>query len=56
MKGKNLGWTAAASEVGWRSKENETKKISFQCCGNRASELEMTTGENQSKSQVILYA
>jgi hypothetical protein len=34
--------------VGWRSKENKTK-ISFQCCWNRASELEKTTGENQSE-------
>jgi hypothetical protein len=25
MKGKILGWIAAASEVGWRSKENKTK-------------------------------
>jgi cytidine deaminase len=42
-----------ANEVGWRSKENETK-IPFQSCGNRASELQMTTGENQSEIQVIL--
>jgi hypothetical protein len=55
MKGKILGWIAAASEVGWRSIENETK-ILFQCCGNRTSELEMTTGGNQSEIQVILYA
>jgi hypothetical protein len=31
MKGRISGWIAAASEVGWRSKENKTK-ISFQCC------------------------
>jgi hypothetical protein len=31
MKGKILGWIAAASEVVWTSKENETK-ISFQSC------------------------
>jgi hypothetical protein len=39
--------------VGWRSEENETK-IPFQSCGNGASELKMTTGENQSEIQVIL--
>jgi hypothetical protein len=55
MKGKVLGWIPAASEVGWRSKENETK-ISFQFCGNRASELEMTTGENDTEIHVILCA
>ncbi|XP_023709390.2 uncharacterized protein LOC111865524 [Cryptotermes secundus] len=48
MKGKIFGWNAAAREVGWRSKENETK-ISFQSCGKRTSELEMTTGDNESK-------
>jgi hypothetical protein len=53
MKGKILGWIAAASEVCWRSEENETK-IPFQSCGNRTSELEMPTGENQSEIQVIL--
>jgi hypothetical protein len=55
MKEKILGWIAAASEVGWRSKENENK-ISSQSCGNRISELEMTTAENQSEIQVILHA
>jgi hypothetical protein len=50
-----LGWIAAASEVAWRSKENETN-ISFQSCGNRTSELEMRTGENHIGIQVILYA
>jgi hypothetical protein len=48
-------WISAASEVGWRSKENETK-ISFQSCGKRIFKLEMTTGENQTEIQVILYA
>jgi hypothetical protein len=55
MVGQILRWIAAASEVGWRNKENETK-ISFQSCGKRTSELEMTTGKNQSKIQIILYA
>jgi hypothetical protein len=49
-KGKILGWIAAAR----RSKENETK-ISFQSCGKRTSELEMTTEENQTEIQAILY-
>jgi hypothetical protein len=53
MKGKIRDGLQLAIEVGWRSKENETK-IPFQSCGNRASELQMTTGENQSKIQVIL--
>jgi hypothetical protein len=55
MKGKILGWIAAASQVVWRSKENETK-ISFQSCGNRTSELEITTGEHHIEIQIILYA
>ena len=51
MEMKILGWNAAASEMGWRSKENETK-ISFQSCKNNASELEMTTEVNQSEIKV----
>jgi hypothetical protein len=49
-KRKILGWTAAAR----RSKENETK-ISFQSCGKRTSQLEITTEENQTEIQAILY-
>jgi hypothetical protein len=48
-KFKVTHWIAAASEVGWRSKENETK-ISLQSCGKRAFELEMTIGENQNQN------
>jgi hypothetical protein len=54
-KFKVTPWISAASEVGWRSKENETK-MSFRSCGKWTFELEMTTGENQTGIQVILYA
>jgi hypothetical protein len=46
---------ASASEVGWRSKENESK-ISFHSYGKRMSELEMTIKKNQTEIQIILYA
>jgi hypothetical protein len=49
-KVKILGWIAAASS----SKENVTK-ISFQSCGETTSLLEMTTEENQTEIQIILY-
>jgi hypothetical protein len=55
MKWKILGWIAAASGVGTKSEENETK-ISFESCRKRTSDLEMTTGESQIEIQVILHA
>jgi hypothetical protein len=55
MKWKILGCIAAASGVGTKSEENKTE-VSFQSCRKKTSDLEMTTGERQTKIQVILYA